>query len=906
MALDSGQKRPDPDKLLAETTAQEAAAGRGRLKVFFGASPGVGKTYAMLSEANRLRSQSNDVVIGIVETHGRAETAALLEGIEQLPLKKIPYRGRELKELDLESALKRRPSVLLVDEFAHSNAPGSRHPKRWQDVEELLAAGIDVFTTINVQHLESLNNVIGEVAGVRVNETVPDHAVDDADEIILVDLPPDDLLRRLKEGKVYLPETIERASEHFFRKGNLIALRELALRRMADRMDAQVRRFRRAGQPDQVWQTEDTFLASVSHSGGDEKVVRAAARLAGKLNTRWHAVYVETPERQRMPDAQRSAVLKTLKLAQDLGAETATLSGQDAAGALVEYARDHNISRILIGQSPPRAYSLLRGKSFADKLAARAHDIDVIIIAPGKEVHGQSAWQRLFVGTTAESPMRNRLGYIASVLLCLGITGATTPLLDVLDLANIVMLFLLGVVLIAAVFGSAPAVVMAVLSVASFDFFFVPPRFSFAVSDVVYIITFAVMLIVGLAVGQLTAGLRYQIRVARQREHRIRTTYEMARALSSALTEAQIEEIARTAIFTSFGARSALVLPDTKEKLHPAGVGGGASAAFDPAIVQWCYDKAEPAGMGTDTLPGSKQLYMPVKGPLRIRGVLVVEPETLRILMVPEQRRLLETFTALVANALERVHFVAVAQDSLLKMESERLRNSLLSALSHDIRTPLAALAGLAQNLAHDLEMAKSSHAATASLLREQALRMNRLFNNLLEMARLQSGVVVLNKDWQSVEELVGSALNLLQTLTKERQVKLDIPHDLPLVRCDANLVERLLFNLIENALKYCPPNRAIGVRANAANNELSIEVWDEGPGLPAGQEDDIFDKFVRAEKESSISGIGLGLAICKTIAEVHGGTIRAKNRPESGASFVLALPLEPQPVLEPPAPSPA
>ncbi|MEQ1867774.1 MAG: DUF4118 domain-containing protein, partial [Micropepsaceae bacterium] len=603
-------------------------------------------------------------------------------------------------------------------------------------------------------------------------------------------------------------------------------------------------------------------------------------------------------------DVYKRQVLKTLKLAQDLGAETASLSGQDAVEVLIDYARTHNLGRIVVGRSPGRKFAWLRGKPFGERLAERARDIDLVSVAPSGETRGLSAMDYLRRGGDAESVARDRIGYLSSVVLALIITALTTPLLNLLDLANIVMIFLLGVVLISAMFGRRPAIVMAVLSVACFDFFFVPPRFTFAVSDAIDVVTFGVMLIVGLIIGQLTASLRFQIRVARQRENRIRDTYELARALSSALMESQIAGVTAAAIQRSLGARSALLLPDAKEKLSQLDELGPNAPKIDLAIAQWCFDKCEPAGLGTDTLPGSSQLYVPVKGPLRIRGVLVVEPERPATLQVPEMQRLLDTYTALVANALERVHFVAVAQESLLKMESERLRNSLLSALSHDIRTPLTALAGLAQNLAHDLDTAKSSHASTASLLREQALRMNRLFNNLLEMARLQSGVVVLNKDWQSVEELVGSALNSLQTLTRDRRVELDIPQDLPLVRCDANLIERLLFNLIENALKYCPAHRAIGVRVNTGKNELAVEVWDEGSGLPAGQNNAIFDKFVRAEKESSVTGIGLGLAICKTIAEVHGGTIRASNRPQGGASFLLTLPLEPQPALEPPAPS--
>lgn len=898
MALSRNDNRPDPDRLLAEATAQEAAAGRGRLKVFFGASPGVGKTYAMLLEAGRLRAAGQDVAIGIVETHGRKETAALLEGLERLPLKTVEYRGHQLTEFDIDGALQRRPAVVLIDELAHSNIAGSRHPKRWQDVQELIGAGIDVLTTVNVQHLESLNNVIGEVTGIRVQETVPDRVVDGADEIILVDLPPDDLLRRLQEGKVYLPETIERASEHFFRKGNLIALRELAVRRMADRMDAQMRRFRGGGAQEPVWHTEDALLACVSHTGGDEKVVRAAARLASRLNARWHAVYVETPALQRLPDERRAAIIKTLKLAQDLGAETAGLSGTDATDVIIEYARTHNLGRIVIGRSPARTIGWFRGKTFGERLAERARDIDIVNVAPSGKTSGTPD-RYLHRGGEAESSARDRIGYLSSVGLALAITGAMTPLLDTFDLANIVMIFLLGVVFISSIFGRRPAIAMAVISVACFDFFFVPPRFTFAVSDVVYLVTFAVMLAVGLIIGQLTANLRYQIRVARQREDRIRDTYELARALSSALAQPQVAGVTATAMQSALRARSALLVPDANEKLLLPEITLPDAADVDIAIAQWCFDKCEPAGMGTNTLPGAKQLYVPVKGPLRIRGVLVVEPKNPPLLQVPEQRRLLDTFTALIANALERVHFVEVAQESLLKMESERLRTSLLSALSHDLRTPLTALVGLTENLARVLAVSNSPQADDAAYIRDQGLRMSRLVNNLLDMARLQSGATTLNMQWQSVEELVGGALKALESSLRGRHITLDLSADLPLVMCDGVLIERVFVNLIENALKYVPPDQEIGVRARRESGYVSVEVWDAGPGIPPGQETRLFDLFARGQKESSIPGVGLGLAICKTIIETHHGTIKADNRPEGGARFEFRLPVESQPVLE-------
>jgi two-component system sensor histidine kinase KdpD len=898
--MNADDKRPSPDELLARVQLDEQQARRGKLKIFFGASPGVGKTYAMLNEARRLRAQGLDVVVGVVETHGRSETAGLLEGLELLPRKAVAYRGHTLQEFDLDAALQRRPAVLLMDELAHTNAAGCRHPKRWQDVEELLAAGIDVLSTVNVQHIESLNDIVGGITGIRVAETVPDHVFGKANEVVLVDLPPDDLLVRLKEGKVYLPDQAERAIQNFFRKGNLIALRELALRQTADRVDDQMQDFRRSIAETQVWQTRDSLLACIGPSDVDEKVVRTAARLAAKLNATWHAVYVETPALQRMPEARRRAILQTLKLAQELGAETATLPAQDEVETLLDYARRHNLGRIVMGRSTRPRWRWLGHKSLSLRLGEHAPDIDMITVAREEE--------RLAVIPEAETDPRDdaktaRLyrEYVYAALICTAITLIAAPLQYYLDLANIVMLFLLGVVFVAYRYGRGPSVLAAVLSVASFDFFFVPPKLTFAVSDVQYILVFVVMLIVGLVTGHLTADLRYQVRVARTREERARSLSEMAKALSSALVEQQVVEICDKFVASNFNAKVVVLLPDLADKLQAPAIHTN-MPAYDLAVAQWCYDKNAQAGAGTDTLPANLQLYLPLKAPMRVRGVLVVEPSSQRLLMIPEQRRLLDTFAALVAIAIERIHFVSVAQDTILKMESERLRSSLLAALSHDLRTPLTALVGLAETLSLDLAAAESGHAEKADVIREQALRTSRMVNNLLEMAKLQSGDVKPRKDWQSLEEMVGSALHGLDVALANRILKIDLPVDLPLVKCDAVLIERVLFNLIENATKYTPPNTTMGVMANVADALLRIEVWDEGPGLPPGQERIIFEKFARGEKESVVPGTGLGLAICDAIVQAHGGKIWAENRLPHGARFIFTLPLDVQPSVEPEA----
>ena len=884
-----GEGRPDPDELLSRLRDEDARAARGRLRIFFGASAGVGKTTAMLASAHQLARSGRDVVIGIVETHGRKDTEVLTAGLEALPLRRVAHRDREISEFDIDAALARRPSVILVDELAHSNVAGSRHPKRWQDIEELLSAGIDVFTTVNVQHLETLRDIVGGITGIRVFETVPDRVFDAADEVVLVDLPPDELLQRLKEGKVYLPEQARRAVQNFFRKGNLIALRELALRRTADRVDSEMIRYRRDRSVDPVWQTRESLLACVGPGEAGERVVRSAARLAARLNVPWHAVYVETPELARLVEREREAILRCLRQAQDAGAQTVTLSAVSAAEAIVSYAREHNLARLVVGRG--RARSLRPwSASFAARIGRDAPDLDVIEIArSGRE---ESAPRRELVPVGALlAPWQS---FAMAALLCALATGISMPLASVFDLANIAMVFLLAVVVAAVRYGLGPAVAAAFLNVASFDFFFVPPRYSFAVSDVQYLLTFAVMLIVGLVTAKMTADLKRQARVAGLRERRVRGLYEMARDLSGALLSDQIAEICERFARSVFGARAAIVLADNAGRLQPAGPGSpGSGLAVDAGICQWTFDHGVEAGAGTDTLPGSPVLYLPLKAPMRVRGVLAIEPESEASIQGPEQRRLLETFARLVAIAVERLHYVDVAQDATVQIESERLRNSLLSAISHDLRTPLSALVGLADTLFLTKPAPTPSQAEIATAIREEVLRMSAQVNNLLDMARLQAGAVRLDRQWQPLEEVVGSAIQSMRSALAAHHVAVQLPEDLPLLEFDAVLIERVLANLLDNAAKYTPAGSHIVIGAGEGAPGM-IEVWveDDGPGLPAGREEAIFQKFERGQKESATAGVGLGLTISRAIVDAHHGTIRALQRPGGpGARFVFTLP---------------
>ncbi|HEU5180938.1 MAG TPA: two-component system sensor histidine kinase KdpD [Candidatus Polarisedimenticolia bacterium] len=889
------ERRPDPDRLLEQLKREESRAQRGRLKVFFGANAGVGKTYAMLSAGQALRREGKEVVAGIVETHGRNETEALLAGLEVLPSRRVDYQGKQLREFDLDAALRRHPAVLLVDELAHDNLPGSRHPKRWQDVEELLDAGIDVYSTLNVQHLESLNDVVGQVTGVRVRETIPDKVFENADEVALIDLTPDELLTRLRDGKVYLPEQAQVAARNFFRKGNLIALRELALRQTADRVDEQMRAYRLDRSIRQVWPAKERLLVCVGTGPGMEKLIREAARLAGRLEAEWYAVYVETPALQRLPETRRNRVLRMARLAQEMGAETETLTAPEPAEALIEYARSNNITRILVGRDRSPRWRFW-APTLSERIGRRAPDLDVVLV--GLEEPPGGARPAPAEPETEEGlrdrrkiPLR-RYGHAA--LTCLATTAVAFALRVWFDPANIVMLFLLSVVLVAVWYGRRPAILAAFLNVALFDFFFVPPTFTMGVHDVQYLLTFAVMLAVALVIGHLTSDLRYQARVAIHRERRARVLYELGRELSGAISPGQIAGICDRYSEETFRAVAAIMLPDAEGRIQPPGPESSATPnpVVDLGTAQWVFDRNQPAGFGTDTLPGIPVQYVPLKAPGHVRGVLALQPSNPRLLLVPEQRRLLETFAALIGIALERVHYAEMAQGALLQIESERLRSSLLSALSHDLRTPMTSVLGLAESLPMTTPTLSQQQREMVDAIREEAARMSTLMTNLLEMARLESGEVRLNRQWQRLDELADAALRGRGEALRGRRIELKVPPDLPMARLDAVLIERVLANLLENAAKYTPPGSRIRLGARNAEDHLEVFVADEGPGIPPEMLDTIFDKFTRANMESAQPGVGLGLSICRAIVEAHGGIIQARNLPEGGAEFRFTLPL--------------
>jgi two-component system sensor histidine kinase KdpD len=883
------EERPDPDQLLERVQADEARRARGKLKIFFGAAAGVGKTYAMLEAARAQQAAGVDVAIGWVETHGRAETEALLPGLEQLPPRLVEYRGTTLREFDLDAALARHPTLILVDELAHTNAPGSRHAKRWQDVTELLAAGIDVYTTLNVQHLESLNDVVARVTEVPTRETVPDSILEEAAEVELVDLPPDDLIRRLKEGKVYFPEQAGEAVRRFFRKGNLIALRELALRTTAARVDAQMEVYRRDHAVPGIWPVAERILVCVSPSPLAARVVRAARRMAAGMRAEWIVAYVETPGQTQLPKADQDRVVQTLRLAEQLGAETVTLTGHDVASEVLSYARRRNVTRIVLGKpARPRWRELLFG-SVVNDLVRQSGDIDVNVITGEREGPQPHAAER-------PAPPVDWAGYAKAVAVVAACTGVAALMFPRFAPANLIMVYLLGTVLAAWRLGRGPSILVSVLSVAAFDFFFVTPYLTFAVSDTQYLVTFAVMLAVAVVISTLTTRVRAQADASRQRERRTAALYSMTRDLVS---QQGLDELLRAAtrhVAEVFGSRVAVFLrdPDGRLVARAGGLGPGTDDPSERAVAQWVQEHGQMAGRGSATLPGARALYLPLTAARGTVGVLGVEPTSGETTpATPEQLHLLETFAAQTALAIERVALVDEAQHAHLRSETERLRNSLLSAVSHDLRTPLATITGSASALVeHGAELDAAAQRELAQAIHEEADRLNRLVQNLLEMTRLESGGIRVGKDWEPLEEVVGSALARVEKRLGDRRVDIQLPPDLPLVPLDPLLIEQVLINILDNAIKYTPAGSPIEISASTEDREVHVVVADRGPGFEPGEETLVFEKFYRGHAAGTRSGAGLGLAIARGIVEAHGGQITAETRAGGGALFRFSLPL--------------
>jgi two-component system sensor histidine kinase KdpD len=888
----AADRRPDPDELLARVHEEERASARGKLTIFFGAAPGVGKTYTMLEAARgELEDAGRDVVVGIVETHGRYDTGSLLIGLELLPRRAVEHRGIALEELDLDGALKRKPQLLLVDELAHTNAPGSRHTKRWQDVAELLDAGIDVFTTLNVQHLESLKDVVAQITGVVVRETVPDAVFDKAHEVRVVDLPVGELLERLHEGKVYVPDQAARAVESFFREGNLTALRELALRRTAERVEAKMRGYKAAHGIEESWHTGERVLVCVSASPHSAHLVRAARRMATSLHAELVGVYLESGASLRSSEDDRERLAANMRLVESLGGEAVVLRGEDAAGEIVRYARKRNVTKIVVGKpTHPRWRDVFR-PSFLDDIVRNSREIDVYVIS------GQAAGAASSPTVArAKAPRKMALGGAAAsagaVVVC---TAVSWYAFGRGELADVVMVYLLGVVVVAMRFGYLPSLLTAVFCVVAFDFFFVPPYFSFAVSDFRHALTFGVMFFVAFIISNLTQRIRDQADSARGSERRTASLYAISRELAFSPSRDRLLEAAGRHLHEVFGARVAILLPGADGSLEPVRADADTLSAGDKdwGVAEWVWLNQRPAGLGTDTLPSARAFFLPLKGSRGRVGVLALYPSASTRLSDPDEAQLLETSAGLVGSALERTQLADEARRARLRVETEQLRNSLLSSVSHDLRTPLAVVTGATSSLLD--EHGPRDEATRRELLETvhgEALRLNRLVRNLLDMTRLDAGALKLHEELQPLEEVVGAALGRVEDRLRGREVHTSIPDDLPLVPFDSALIEQVLINLLENATKYSPAGSPIEVEARVQDDTVRVAVSDRGGGVAPADAERVFEKFYRA-REGEGGGVGLGLTICRGIVAAHGGRIWVEERPGGGASFRFTLPLE-------------
>lgn len=886
------ESRPSPDALLAE--ARRADKGRaGRLKIFLGAAPGVGKTYAMLETARAKRKDGVDVLVGIVETHGRKETQALLEGLEVLPSKPTVYVNRILNEFDIDAAIKRRPDLILVDELAHTNVAGSRHPKRYQDVEDLLDAGIDVYSTLNIQHIESLNDVVAQITRVRVREIVPDSILDRADAIELVDLTPDDLIQRLKEGKVYVPKQAERALKHYFSPANLTALRELALRRTAERVDEQLLEQMQARAIPGPWAAGERILVCVSEDPRSAALVRYTKRLADRLHAPWTALCVETARSSQLTEEERDRIADTLRLAERLEGEAIRLPAKAGrlADDIITFAQKRNVTHIILGKSTrSRWFEIVHGSVVHD-LVRRAGSISVHVIA-GEEPAASAPAAVLATDASQNFQPAPYIIALAVVSVALGVSALVWPLLGI---ENVDLVFLTAIVGIAVRYGLWPSLLASVVASLCYNFFFMPPFYTFTIADPTNVTAFFLFTLLSIVISNLAARGRARTVSAHERVRSIESLYAFSRKLAGAGGLDDILWASAYQIASMLRVRVVLLLP--------AGGSIGVSAGYPPedtldqadlAAAKWAWEKDRPAGRDSDALPGAKWLFLPMRtgrGPIGILGISRDEPGTL---LRVEQRRLLDALADQSALAIERVHLVEDIDRVKRLAETDRLRSALLTSISHDLKTPLAAIlgsAGALRGLAKSLgETERTDLLAT---IIDESERLNRFIANLLDMTKLESGAVAPNAAPHDISEIVGSALRRAGKILVRHGIEVEISADLPMVMVDAVLFEQVLFNLLDNAAKYAPADTTIRIQSWQDGESIRLQVLDQGAGIPAGDLERIFDKFYRANKGDQVrAGTGLGLAISRGFVEAMNGTIAAANRTDRpGAIFTITLP---------------
>ncbi|WP_091686574.1 sensor histidine kinase [Methylocapsa palsarum] len=884
-------RRPDPDALLALTDNES----RGKLRVFLGAAPGVGKTFAMLSKARALKNDGVDVVIGLVETHGRDETEALTEGLEILPRRKIEYRGRTIEEFDIDAALARRPKLIVVDELAHTNAPDSRHPKRWQDVEELLGAGIDVWTALNIQHLESLADVVSRITGVLVRETVPDLVFQEASDVILVDITPDELLQRLKEGKVYVPETAKRATQNFFTPGNLTALRELALRRTADRVDDQMVDYLRQNAIEGPWATSERLLVCVGGVASAELLVRAAARLATGLNAPWIALHVEPRGQEEINPERAKLVDDALALAERLGGEAERRSGYDLAGEVLQFARQENITQIVVGRSRAGFINRILRWSLNEEIVRRSNDIAVYVVteSPAPQVVAQRPWPRL-------SRAKLAIGMSASAL-SVGVTVGAAHFLDSwLRLPNLSMIFLIPVIFCAVRFGIYPATAASILSFLAFDFFFVDPRYEFTISQPHEFFSLIVFLAVAFVTAMLASRLRKQTLAMGARMQAAQSMFDFSRKLSGA---AKLDDVLWAAAVHAQKALQAkcivLLRPNDGElNIYAAWPPVDLLDAGEAGAARWTLEKSEPAGWRTGTLPNVRFQFRPMVTPRGVVGVCGIEPKIANEPLSPQDEGMLTSILEQTAIAIDRSLLVSDSVKAAALEENEKLRTMLLASLSHDLRTPLASITGAVTSLLQLGEKIPPPDRRDLLVsIEEEAARLSRFVANLLDMSRIESGALAPRRELVDIAEIARSAVERCKKAFPKQAITISIARDLPLIRGDANLLGQVLFNLLDNAHKYGDDSNAI-IHARRDGADIVVSVTDEGPGIKPADLERIFEKFYRGGRpDGRKAGTGLGLSICRGLIEAMGGTILAQSPAirRRGTRIVLRFPIPEQ-----------
>src|SRR6202790_2281520 len=888
------EKRPSPDALLE--AARRASDQAGRLKIFVGAAPGVGKTYEMLQSAHASLSSGADVVVGVVETHGRAETEALLKGLEVLPRKRIEYRDQFLQEMDLDALIARHPQIALVDELAHTNAPGSRHPKRYLDVEELLSHGIDVYTAVNIQHIESLNDVVAQITHVRVRETVPDSVFDRADAIELIDLTPDDLIQRLKEGKVYVPKQAERALEHYFSPGNLTALRELAVRRTAERVDEQLLTHMQANAIAGPWAAGERVLVCVSEDPRAAGLVRYTKRLADRLHAPWTAISIETRRSLQLTDVQRDRLADTLRLAEALGGEGITIPavGRWIADDILSFAQANNVTQIIIGKSTrSRWFEILRGSVVHD-LVRRAGNITVHVI-PGDELPSGPVAKTAVQTAARAEPLDPKPYLIALGIVAVGL-GAAELIQSWFGIKNVDLVFLTAVVIVAVRFGLWPSLLASVAASLCYNFFFLPPLYTFTITDPPNIAAFFFFMLIAILVSNVAARVRTQADSAIGRVRTTQSLYAFSRKLAGTATLYDVLWATAYQTALMLKVRVVLLLPEDGVLTVKAGYPPEDELdKADLAAANWAWDNDRPAGRGSDTLPGAKRLFLPMRTGRGAIGVIGIDDDRTGPLLTPDQRRLLDALVDQGALAIERVLLVEDMDQVKRTVGSDRLRGALLTPISHDLKTPLASVLGAASTM-RDLGSSLTDAQKTDLLATviDESERLNRFIANLLDMTKLESGAVVPNATRQDIGEIIGSALRRASKILVNHKIVLDLAADLPMLELDAVLFEQVLFNLLDNAAKYAPAETTISIRSVRDKDSVSLQIIDEGDGIPLAELESIFDKFYRAQKGDHVRpGTGLGLAISRGFVEAMHGTIVASNRTDrSGAVLTIRLPI--------------